>query len=356
MGKKRKKTNNNKILNKIEQNDNTIYKKELEEKEQKEQRRNNRQGIILSIFAVIGTVVAIIFRVAIKILSIWTENQKIYKYFQVVIVIIFAMVLVLVIDTAFYIVNEMKRNNLLDYDYEIYDKSSDTAYKQLMEDFGFYFYIVLFLLICFIPIAAIGENIKTLAAGIFCVFSYIVCLLVLAIIKLKKEGIKKLLKEKLVGVIRCAGASLVIFLICYSFIYSSMVNSVRIEFAQDGNIVVNSTSMSNYNGMDIKIYDKDNDVVFYKNIEEQEIMFAKEYKEMNVKVNSTEDYDDKLTENELLHWKYSLNLNELNLCSNDEYVIHIVVYSNQKNVNFLNTFNFSNKIYTYTTDVMQKEY
>lgn len=151
---------------------------------------------------------------------------------------------------------------------------------------------------------------------------------------------------KLAGV-----AVLVYFFATLSFLNNSA--SIQIDYNGSGEIVIENSTTGGYQGLDIQIYNFDEEIVYSESVEKNKLLFAHEYKYIN------EDKEKKKNEgmflnSEYIHWSYLFDLKEH--VDNGDYFVYITVYNGDRRAELVNSFIIKDGKCFFAKDSMEKNY
>ena len=336
----------------------------------KEQRRTTRLGAIIAIVAIIGTLCAILFKVTISSLNVWSEQGIIYWYLQALFSLALSTSVIIFIDIVLYVISDLKRHNTLDQNYKRYDQVSDRKYMYLLNDFRIYTIMLFLVFILSIPLSVIYGEESQKWSGILlsCLCVLVGIAFVVLLQKGKgKEGIKRSLlkvgeKEKIKRSLLKVGEKIAkwmfVTLFCFTLGTIFIVNNkatISVSYNSDGIVEICNTSAESYNGLDIEICNMDGKIICTESVEKEKLLFAREDKYVNSEVDGEKVAEGILINSEWLHWKYMFDLKEV-INKSGKYCVSIKAHQDGKSAFLINSFLVENKEYIFAKDSMEKDY
>lgn len=323
----------------------------------KEQRRTTRLGAIIAIVAVIATLFTLLFKLTTNTLNIWSEHGSMYWYLQALFSIALAIVGIIFFDIVIYLVSDLRRYNTLDHNYKQYDQVSDEKYMRLFDDFIIYTIMLFGVIALDIPLTVIYGEASQKLGGIIvsciCVIAGIYCF-VQWVKKRNKEEIKQTFLKVGEKVLNCAFGALFCFALGL-IIVANNKSTIQVEYNEDGIVEIYNASAEGYKEMNIEICNMDDEVIYTKSVEREELLFAREDKYVINEIDGERIVQGMAINADLLHWKYVFDIGEI---ANDsgEYYISITSYQNGKKAVLINSFFADNKKYIYAKDSIEKTY
>lgn len=324
---------------------------------EKEQRRTTRLGAIITIVALIGTLCAFFFKMTISSLNIWSEQGVLYWYLQAFFLLSLSTSVIVCIDIVLYLTSDLKRYNTCDQNYKQYDEGSDNRYRDLLNDFRMYTIMLFFVFSLSIPLSAIygEENQKWIRSLISCLWALAGIVFVVKWVKdTNKEEIKRTLQTVGGKIAKWIFVALFCFAIGGIFIVNNKA-TISVSYNADGIVEICNTSAESYNGLDIEIWNMDGEIIYTKSVEKEKLLFAREDKYVNNKVDGEKVAEGILINSECLHWKYMFDLNEV-INESGEYSVSITVHQDGKSAFLINSLSVENKEYIFAKDSMEKDY
>ena len=321
------------------------------------ERRNTRLGTVIAITAVVGTIIAILYKWAVRMLNISAKHGYIAWYFQGLVVLAFASVLILSYNIAVYVLNDLQRYNLCDKEYGKYDSISDNAYKNLVNEFKVYMGVLIFLFSANIFLMVKFDE-KNRGLAIFDVVLYMIALALLVFGWGRNRIKEKKLKVKLLYITEKIIKLGITGLVCFTVMLVIVVDNpaaIKVNYNADGIVEINNTSSGNYDGLDIEIQNEVGEIVISENIDTEELLFAKEDVYVNAMMDDKNEFDGVLINSEKRHWKYIFDKIE-DIKDPGIYCISITVYKEERKVVLLNSFELKNNKFMFAQDVMEKAY
>ena len=368
MGKKHKKKNKSSKQEQVKKQQKILLEKiDVEQIEgrqemltddvEKEQRRNTRLGAIIAIVAIVGTACAFLFKMTVNTLNVWSEHGVTYWYLKGLFLSALSISVIIFIDIVIYVISDLKRHNISNENYKQYDQISDEKYKNLLTEFKIYILMLFFIYSLVIPLSAIyvesEQRWSSIVASVFCLF-FVIRLFVMWMKGKSREDIKK----SLINVIEKSGKLAFVGLLCLILglvFVTNTTTTVKVKYELDGIVEICNTSAENYYGLDIAICNMDDEQIFEKSVEKEELLLAKEDKYVKDEVDGKKGAEGILLNSEWLHWKYIFDLKEI-VDEQGKYYISVMVYQKGKSALLLNSFLVEENEYTFAQDSIEKEY
>lgn len=255
-------------------------------------------------------------------------------------------------DVVFYVISDLKRYDIEDLDYKQYDSLSDIRYKHLIRDFNLYVVLLLIAFALFIPLSIFYSNEKQR-------WNSISCLIVFGVIFIwLKNHSKKINWKTLANVGERIVLLAVVGLLCWVMFLIIIANTkdiIKVDYNADGTVVICSSSLENYNGLDIIVCNMSNEIIYKKSVRRDELLLAREDKYVYDEVDGKKEVEGIIINNERFHWKYILDLKEI-VNESEKYCLSIEVYQDGKKAKLVNSFLLDDKSYLFVKDNMEKEY
>lgn len=324
---------------------------------EKEQRRTTRLGAIITIVAVIGTICVFLFKLTTNLLNVWSVKGLIYWYLQALFLLALSTAVIIFIDIVLYVVNDLKRYNILDQNYKQYDQESDNRYMHLLSDFRIYTIMILSFFAFCIPLSIIygveSQRWSGILSSCLCVVAGVV--LVVRWIQFKsREEIKRSIRKVGIKTAKWIYVALLSFVVSTVFIVNNEA-TICVSYNADGIVEICNTSAESYNGLDIEIENEDEMVIYAESVEKGKLLIAREDKYVNNKVDGEKEVEGILLNSEYMHWKYTLDLKKI-INESGKYCVSITVYQDGKRADLSNSLFVENNEYVFAKDDMEKEY
>ncbi len=323
----------------------------------KEQRRTTRLGAIIAIVAIVGALCTFLFKMTINTLNVWSKQGLIYWYLQVLFLSALSISVIIFIDIVTYVICDLKRHNIVKQNYKQYDEISDGKYENLLTEFKMYISMLFLIYSLAIPLSGIyadkEQKWSSIVATIVLVISGIL-FLVRWIKKQSREDIKKVLKYVVVKIIKGVLVGLFCLAIGITFVTNNKA-MIEIDFNKAGIIEICNTSADSYKGLEIKICNMDDDVIYEKSVEKEDVLLAREFKYIKDENDGKKVAEGIIVNSEWLHWKYIFELKKI-MNESGKYYISITVHQEGKSVVLLNSFLVDDKEFIFAQDNIQKEY
>lgn len=333
----------------------------------KQQRRVTRTGAILAIIAVFGTICIFILKLCMNAIKLWEVQGITYRCLQGMIFLTFSAVIILFVRLVIFVVYDLMRYNVLEENYEEYDKQSDENYEKLLVDFRFYttlLCMIFFMVLMFLSLY-LSRDLKIYSITLaFSVIFFLVCAIWYGIKEYGKNLLSQICKVicKMIGKVRKrdvykVGIWLFVAAISCFCAFSILIKNngvVEVEFGSKGNVKICNASATTLHNMDIFVYDDNEKILFNKHIERENML--SEIERVDVyKEDSSGITDVKGIATELQHWKYQFDINDI-VKEEGNYHIYLQIKVDEKIVKINNNFIKEVDGYTYAVDNVKKKY
>lgn len=321
-----------------------------------EERRRNRSAILLSVLA---SVIAL-FKIMLKIAYNSINNWPIELGFLSILIrgaglLIVSVYFLLVWDIINFIISDLKRNDILDEEYKIFDKISDQKFSLLTKDFKFFLQI--FFIICVILgliLLALGEEWKSF---IIVLFGFII----ISYITLKfwyKKSDKNAKKNQISFIVNrllwAITLTSVFGLGTGSLIISNISYKADINYNNNG--IVNIQNIGAFEKTTITIVDSKNNNIYEKKLNKDELLYARNNVIHVPKLDNGRKIESIVNlSKEDVSWRYKFDLRKLQL-DGQQYSIKIVLYKEKSKAQITNMFNITQNGYMFTRNSIESEY
>lgn len=349
----KKKTKNN--IRKSKKLDNGNREKDKKCCDKKE-RRDTRQGTIISIIAILGTICTVLFKYTKSVLSVWPISGWIYYVFMWSLFIVpLSAALLIFKDIIIYVIYDLKRYNVQDSEYEQYDKESDKKYYLLITNFRIVIVICVTFFMYFIVLLSIEKYLSQKLLSIV-ILTSIMAAIVYILNWIKR---KKIEKENVLKVVKTLGAivlTTVLVLYCAFFLSINRNAQADVQFASNGTISISNAIDEQFGEIKITVYDSNNTIFLEKDVQVDDVLGAKEAKIHNISDESGEEigYGQGIKD-EMLYWFYQYDLKDLSL-SKGKYCVEIEILQDGKSVELINMFSVEKKEYLFAKSAISKKY
>ncbi|MEQ2626230.1 hypothetical protein AAAY24_06245 [Faecalibacillus faecis] len=319
-------------------------------------RRNSRTTILLSVLA---SVIAL-FKFMLKIAYNSINNWPIELGFLSILIrgaglFIVSVYFLLVWDIINFIISDLKRNDILDEEYKLFDKISDQKFSLLTKDFKFFLQISFIIcLILGLIILAIGEEWKSFIIILF-------CFVIISYITLKswyKKSDKNAKKNQISFIVNRLLWAITLTSVFGLGIGSLIISNIsyKADINYNNNGIVNIQNIGAFEKTTITIVDSKNNNIYEKKLNKDELLYAQN----NVIHVSKLDNGRKIESivnlsKEDVSWRYKFDLRKLQL-DGQQYSIKIVLYKEKSEAQITNTFNITQNGYMFTRNSIESEY
>lgn len=320
-------------------------------------RRNSRTTILLSVLA---SVIAL-FKFMLKIAYNSINNWPIELGFLSILIrgaglFIVSVYFLLVWDIINFIISDLKRNDILDEEYKLFDKISDQKFSLLTKDFKFFLQISFIIcLILGLIILAIGEEWKSFIIILF-------CFVIISYITLKswyKKSDKNAKKNQISFIVNRLLWAITLTSVFGLGIGSLIISNIsyKADINYNNNGIVNIQNIGAFEKATITITDsKKNRRIYYKKLNENELLFARNNTIHVSKLDNGKKIESLVNlSKEDISWRYKLDLRKLQL-SEQQYLIKIVLYKEKSEAQITNMVNITQNEYTFTKENIEAEY
>ena len=329
-----------------------------QENDDKERRRNTRLGAVIAIVALTGALCSFLLGFARNAFNIM-QGGMIYWYAKILSSLVMSVVFLIFIYIACYRANDLKRHDVEDGNYNRYDTISDQSYSRLLNTFKIYVISLVFVFVLVVPLLIHqldwdGETSTKWTAIFFCFIGALALIeqIVLWFKNKNKDEIFHSIKNIVVQLVQLVVAAALFFIFgTFSALNNTAV--IQVDYNTDGAIVIGHTSSENYHGLDIQIYNFDEEIVYSESVDKNKLLFAHENKYV---------YEDKgkkkkegmFLNSEYIHWRYLFDLKEH--VDNGDYFVYITVYNGDRRAELVNSFILKDGKCFFAKDSMEKNY
>lgn len=321
-----------------------------------DERRDSRVTILLVVIAIIWGIWKVLQKLSGRAMGLVVTSGSVYYFYLIVTCIILALcVAVLLVDMILFLVFDLFRYNVIDNDYKKYDQKSDSEFALLLRDGKIVLVIAFFCISLIIPISYLYNDRSMLLALI--ILAMLVILIIIATFQFRKIIFVRIHGNSRKYACYRYGIAIIIALTLIMVSGNGNKKSeISVDYGNDGCICVMNTSDYNFGNVDILFYSETGEYIDGISVSKTEVLRAKEtvvttYEgEENVVWAQAED-----SYYEVLHWKYTYDIDKLKL-ENGKY--YVLISNKQKNrcVKIYNMFTVMNGYYEYASDNIEKEY
>ncbi len=256
------------------------------------------------------------------------------------------------IEIVAFILNDLKRYDLFNYDFKKYDKISDEKYSLIIHDFKIYSLFMICASALIIPLnIPYSENLQRISSIIVSVLFFVYCVFLLY--QKRKNITRIVLCEFGRKIFRWLFTACICFLISLSLIGNNNA-TIDVKFSTNGFIEITNSSSYSFEKLKIEVYDEEK-MIAEKEIEEKALLFAKENKYINSEVKNSTIAEGASLKDEILHWKSEINLTDM-VEKDGQYAIVIISTQKGKKVILSNMFNVESGIFKFAKNRLMKSY
>lgn len=320
------------------------------------ERRSNRSAILLAVLGLVSVVFVVMVKLAYNSIVNWPIDSGFLSIIiRGSILLIVSMLFLLSWDIINFLINDLKRNDVLDEEYKKFDKIADQKFSLLVKDFKLFLQISFIIcLILGLILLAFGEEWKSfiIVLVIFIILSYIT--LKFWYEKNDKNAKKNQISYIINQLIKAITLATILFLAAASLVISSIFYKVDINYSNNG--IVDIQNIGAFEKVTITIFDSENNNIYNKKLNKDELLYARN----NVIHVSKLDNGEKIESivdlsKEDISWRYKLDLRKLQL-SEQQYLIKIVLYKEKSEAQITNMFNITQNEYIFTRNSIESEY
>ena len=322
----------------------------------KENRRTSRLTTILAIVAIMGSVCICLLSLSQQMFDMWPESGYVYRiYLWLLFISALVAAFFAFVDIVNYVYTDLKRYNMKDKQYKVYDEKSDDAYERILSNFELAIGGLGVLLLFFPSISVLFLQ----RDNVFLIVLVFACTAIL-LFRLVDYLVKQRKIRKILSMItkRIHYWIFVETLLFFMFIYvlASPKSKIDINFGSTGQILVNHCSNLSYDSLKVKIYNQEGYTIFIKRVSKDQLLLAREDQ-----YDRFEDHDGRewvraiKLSGEKIYWKYIFDLQSLDL-EDSKYVIEFTFEQGSRSASISNRFDKDNDIYIFGVDSISKEY
>ena len=320
------------------------------------ERRSNRSAILLAVLGLVSVVFVVIVKLVYNSIVNWPiDSEFLSIIIRGSILLIVSMLFLLSWDIITFLINDLKRNDVLDEEYKKFDKIADQKFSLLVKDFKLFLQISF--IICVILgliLLALGEEWKSfiIVLFVFIIISYITLKFWYG--KNDKNAKKNQIFYIINQLIKAIPLAAILFLVTTSLVISSIFYKVDINYSSNG--IVDIQNMGAFEKVTITIVDSKNNNIYEKKLNKDELLYARN----NVIHVSKLDNGRKIESivnlsKEDVSWRYKFDLRKLQL-DGQQYSIKIVLYKEKSEAQITNMFNITQNGYMFTRNSIESEY
>lgn len=320
------------------------------------ERRSNRSAILLAVLGLVSVVFVVIVKLVYNSIVNWPiDSEFLSIIIRGSILLIVSMLFLLSWDIITFLINDLKRNDVLDEEYKKFDKIADQKFSLLVKDFKLFLQISF--IICVILgliLLALGEEWKSfiIVLFVFIIISYITLKFWYG--KNDKNAKKNQIFYIINQLIKAIPLAAILFLVTTSLVISSIFYKVLLNYSSNG--IVDIQNMGAFEKVTITIVDSKNNNIYEKKLNKDELLYARN----NVIHVSKLDNGRKIESivnlsKEDVSWRYKFDLRKLQL-DGQQYSIKIVLYKEKSEAQITNMFNITQNGYMFTRNSIESEY
>lgn len=335
----------------------------LEDEADNEERRKTRLTAVIALIASVWAMMKAVYKLMLATVNVWPIKGIFFQYLQVLLVLLVSIIAIIIDDIISFLYVDLQRYNNKDPNHKKYDERSDDKYDCMISDFRLYIWIFLAVYFLAIPLSALYNTGFQRYCIIFVSFVLLVMGIVYLVTRLwkRKKDIKEVIKKngesiiiKTVKIIKGLIFGLILYIVALNHI-TNIEAIIKISYNIDGMVEIYNASVEGYNKLDIVILDDDNNLIYKKSVDEEEVLLVNEDKYISTEVNGTKIDEGILVSDERIYWKYLFDLNTV-VHESGKYSVEIFVNKDGAENSLPNRFEMKDKEYIYTRDYIEEKY
>ena len=303
-------------------------------------------SIVLVVVAAMGTFLVAVIKVSRNYIDIYAPGGVITNMFTWLYVFTASATVLLLFFVLRFIFFDINRYNVLYVDYKRYDFLSDENYNFLIELFSLCFSVISYFFVAILSVFLIKGSIEEKVAGI---------IVFIVLFSIAYWGVKTIIKRKLYKIAGIWIILSIILYLCLGHLVNSKSSKAEIVFQDSGEVIICNEGFNKENKLVIKMYDEKLVPVCEININEEELLYAKEHSVAYNFVGEDSVEEGLLISEQTIYWKYIFDIKKY-VNDSGTYYIYITIKDDNGEVHFKNMFRYFESDYVFTKDKLNKEY